>query len=385
MVAVLCSGHLESSGRGRSSWRNSQSGGVLVMRLASVCLVLMCAASTGFAQVPTAPAAERAAPASGPITIDVEVTDKAGNPVPGLQQQDFTLLDKGQPAPILTFRAHSSAAATPQPAPDAPVMVLLIDDVNAGFQSVSNERIQIDEYLHRNGGHLPVAVTLAFLSERGFSQVSQPSTDGNLLASVLDKHQAELRDIGRSAGFYGGAERLELSLRALQALGRYEESVPGRKLVVWVSPGWWTFDNPNVIVSSQQQRSFFDLIVNLSDSLRRGRVVLYAVDPSGMGDAGSFRTFLWKNYLKPVPGPSRADPGDLALQVISTQSGGKVLFGSNDIAGEIGQCAEDASAWYTLSFDPAHSEKPDTWHDLAVKIDKPGVIIRTRNGYYAQP
>jgi len=357
------------------------------MRFAAVCLALACAASISFAQAPSvpAPAAESNAPASGPITIDVEVTDKAGHPLPGLQQQDFTLLDKGQTTPILSFRSHDPGPAASQPAQDAPVMVLLIDDVNAGFQSVSNERIQIDQYLRRNSGHLPVAVTLAFLSERGFSQVSQPSTDGNLLASVLDQHQAELRDIGRSAGFYGGAERLEMSLRALQALARYEEDKPGRKMVVWVSPGWWTFDNPNVIVSSQQQRSFFDLIVNLSDSLRRGRVVLYAVDPSGMNDAGSFRTFLWKNYLKPVAGPNRAEPGDLALQVISTQTGGKVLFGSNDIAGEIGDCAEDASAWYTMSFGPAHSEKASTWHDLAVKVDKPGAVVRTRNGYYAQP
>lgn len=357
------------------------------MRFTSVFLVLTCAASMGVAQVPTVPrpAPEQAAPTTGPMTLDVEVTDKAGHPVPGLQQQDFTLLDHGQPTPILSFRPHDPGAATPQPAQDAPVMVLLIDDVNAGFQSVSNERIQIDQYLRRNGGHLPVAVTLAFLSERGFSQVSQPSADGNMLASVLDKHQAELRDIGRSAGFYGGAERLEMSLRALQALGRYEEDKPGRKMVVWVSPGWWVFDNPNVIVSSQQQRSFFDLIVSISDSLRRGRVVLYAVDPSGMNDAGSFRTFLWKNYLKPVTGPNRAEPGDLALQVISTQTGGKVLFGSNDIAGEIGSCAEDAAAWYTMSFNPGHSEKPNTWNGLAVKVDKPDVIVRTRNGYYAQP
>lgn len=358
-----------------------------MLRFGSVCLVVAFFGGSGLAQVPpTAPpvAPESTAAPSGPITLDVEVTDKAGHPVPGLQQQDFTLYDKGQPASILSFRSHDPAAAKGT-AKDAPSVTLLIDDINAGFQSVSNERIQIDQFLHQNNGHLPVAVTLAFLSERGFSQVNQASTDGNLLATVLDKHQAELRDIGRSAGFYGGAERLQLSLRALQALGRYEESVPGRKLVVWISPGWWLFDNPNVMISAQQQRSFFDLIVSLSDSLRRGRVVLYAVDPSGMADAGSFRTFLWKNYLKPVTGPNKADPGDLALQVLSIQSGGKALFGSNDIAGEISQCAEDASAWYTLTFDPAHSERPNTWHELAVKVDKPGLVVRTRAGYYAQP
>lgn len=357
------------------------------MRAAWVCVFFACLGSGVFAQVTPAvpaPAPDRAPAASGPLSLDVEVTDKAGHPVPGLQQQDFTLYDNGQPTPIRSFRAHDPAAHL-EASQDTPVFILLIDDINAGFQAVSNERIQIDDFLRQDHRHLPVAVTLAFLSERGFSQINQPSSDGNQLISVLDKHQAELRNIGRSAGFYGGAERLEMSLRALQSLARYEEGVPGRKLVVWISPGWWLFDNPNVIVSNQQQRSFFDLIVNLSDSLRRGRVVLYAVDPLGMTDAGGFRTFLWKNYLKPVSSPNNADPGDLALQVLSIQTGGKALSGSNDIAGEISQCAEDASAWYTLTFDAAHSEKPNTWHNLAVKVDKNGLIVRTRNGYYAQP
>lgn len=355
-------------------------------RYSLICLIFATAGCTTWAQrpapVPSVPAAEQPAGGnSGPMSLDVVVTDRSGRPVPDLQQQDFSLLDNRQPASILSFKA----SATSQAQADPPRVILLIDDVNAGFQAVSNERIQIDQFLRQNGGHLPAPVLLAFLTDRGFSQVAQPTTDGNSLSSVLDQHQGELREIGRSAGFYGGAERFQLSLRALQSLAQYEQNIPGRKLVVWISPGWAMFDNPNVIITAQQQRAFFDLIVSLSDSLRRSRVALYAVDPLGMNDAGGFRTFLWKNYLKPVPGPNKADPGDLALQVLATQSGGKVLFGSNDVAGEIAQCTEDVSAWYTITFDPAHSEKPNTWHELQVHLDKPGFVVRTRNGYYAQP
>ena len=333
--------------------------------------------------LPAPPSSESSS--SGPLTIGAAVTDKAGHPVPGLQQQDFTLLDNGKPTQILRFDAHQESQGEANPQNDPVQILIVIDDVNAGFAAVSNERIQIDDFLHKDQGHLAAPVSLAFLSETGFDEIAAPSTDGNALSAALDQHQGQLRDIGRSAGFYGGTERLEISLRALMTLASHDASVPGRKLVVWISPGWWLFDNPNVMYTSRQQRSFFDTIVAVSNMLRQSHVVLYSVDPLGMADAGGFRTFLWESFVKPVRSDNNATPGNLSLQVLAVQSGGKALSGSNDIAGEIGQCAEDALAWYSLTFNPEKSEKPNTWHQLQLKVDKRGLIVRTRSGYYAQP
>jgi hypothetical protein len=71
--------------------------------------------------------------------------------------------------------------------------------------------------------------------------------------------------------------------------------------------------------------------------------------------------------------------------VFAVHSGGEVQSGSNDITGEIARCAQDTKAWYTLTFDPQKPDAPNTWHDLLVKVDKPGLKVRTDNGYYAQP
>lgn len=46
------------------------------------------------------------------------------------------------------------------------------------------------------------------------------------------------------------------------------------------------------------------------------------VDPLGLWDAGSFRTSLWRAFAKPVPRWTKAQPGDLALQVIVDHRGG---------------------------------------------------------------
>src|SRR5271156_3495604 len=62
------------------------------------------------------------------LTLDVVVTDKAGTPVRGLQQQDFTLLDNKQPRGLSSFRAVDVAAGTPAPYIE---IVLVIDAINA--------------------------------------------------------------------------------------------------------------------------------------------------------------------------------------------------------------------------------------------------------------
>lgn len=72
------------------------------------------------------------------ITLDVQVTDKSGTPIRGLQQQDFTLLYDKQPQSILSFHEVNGAAASTT---DPPVeIVLVVDAVNASPKpSLTNE------------------------------------------------------------------------------------------------------------------------------------------------------------------------------------------------------------------------------------------------------
>jgi hypothetical protein len=85
-----------------------------------------------------------------------------------------------------------------------------------------------------------------------------------------------------------------------------------------------------------------------------------------------------------VTAANHTQAGNLALQVVAYQSGGRVLNSSNDIAGEIASCTTDANAFYVLSFDSAPPDGPIQYHGLEVKLDKPGLTARTRTGYYAQ-
>jgi VWFA-related protein len=315
------------------------------------------------------------------IWLDVVVTDKAGNPQPGLQQQDFTILDDKLPENILSFHATEQSAAT-----DDPIQVIfLVDAVNTGVQTMAYERLQLGKFLQQDDGHLPVPASLVFLTDTATEIQPTSTRDGNALAQTLNSKETGIRIIGRSQGFYGAADRLNLSLGTVARLAAYEAKQPGRKLLVWLSPGWPMLSGPGVELTKKNQEWLFNAIVALSHDLRASRITLYSIDPLGNADAGGFRTFYYENFLKGVNSANKVAAGNLALQVLAAQSGGKVLNSSNDLTKLLANCLIDAKAYYTLSFVYPPADHPDEYHSLEIKVDKPGLIARTRTGYYAQP
>ena len=317
------------------------------------------------------------------ITLDVQVTDKSGAAVRGLQKQDFTLLDDKQPKNILSFQAVDKAAAS---AADPPVeIVLVVDAVNAPFQTVNYERNEIKKFLQQNGGKLALPVSLIVFTDAGTKIQDGSSRDGNALAALYDQYDTGLRSINRSQGFYGAADRFDLSLKTLTRIIEYEEPRPGRKLMIWFSPGWPLLSGPNVELSHKGQQQLFNSIVAASDGLRQARITLYSIDPLGLADAASIRISYYEEFLKGVASATHALPGNLGLQVLTVQSGGRVLNSSNDLTAEIARCTADAEAYYVVSFDAARADQVNEYHSLAVTIDKPGITARTRTGYYAQP
>jgi VWFA-related protein len=315
------------------------------------------------------------------INLDVVVTDRSGKVVPGLQQQDFSVFDNNHPSNILSFRAVDGSAATADPVE----VILVIDQVNTAFDRVAFERDEIKKFLTRNGGKLEHPVSLVFFSDLGTQIQKAPTRDGNGLATALDQNQNSLRMIRRSQGYYGAEDRLQLSLKTLSSLASAEAAKPGRKMVIWISPGWPMLTGPRIQLSSNDAKGIFNSIVQISTSLRQAGITLYSVDPLGLADSGGLRTTYYQEFLKGVTGPNRVDMGDLALQVIATQSGGLVTYGSNSVVAGLDHSIADLNAYYVLSIGAAPADKANEYHGLAVKVARPGLTVRTRAGYYAQP
>jgi VWFA-related protein len=120
--------------------------------------------------------------------------------------------------------------------------------------------------------------------------------------------------------------------------------------------------------------------VDVSRKLREARITLYS-----LYTIVGLNGIAYEAYLKPVKEAQKADGPNLGLQVLVTQTGGRVLDPSNDLAGQIDNCIADIGAYYTLTFAPPAAAQADEYHDLKVQASQPGLTARTNSGYYNQP
>jgi VWFA-related protein len=342
----------------------------------------MLSGSLAFAQRPTpstagnAPHPSVAAPASGPIRIDVQVTTKAGQPIPGLAQSEFTFLDNNKPITLTSFRELSR---TQKPVE----AILLFDAVNAPFSTLSYERIQIEKFLRSNDGKLAIPFTIAILTDTGVQTLDGYTQDGNALAQSVETNAPGLREINRSAGFWGADERLDTSLKAAGQVIEYASHQPGRKLLLWVSPGWPLLSGPDIQLDSHEQNQIFSSVVSFSTSMRLADLTFYSLNPVGVSES-LLREDYYQSFLKGVAKPNQTDLADLSAQVLALQSGG-LTVSSTDIGGMIRKAVSDAESWYELTFPQPEAEHPNEYHHLTIKVDRPGAIVRTRDGYYTNP
>ncbi len=312
------------------------------------------------------------------IALDVEVSDFAGKPARGLKQSDFTLLDNGKQQAITSFREVDGETSPP-----LAEVVLVVDTMNASLQDVVIARQGVDKFLRQDGGHLPIPISIAFLTERG-AKVSNPSKDGNALADDLGKLQTPMRVHGIAPGINGASDRQQQSIAALETLATFEAKRPGRKLVIWVGPGWPLLSGPSES-SEQDRRRYFDWIVDLTTSLRKAHITLYSVTPLNLMPETAQNAFLYKSYLKGVESPKQADSQNLALQVLATHSGGQVLSKSGNLSAQLARCIADANSYYEISFEASDTDHERTYHALDVKADLAKAEVRTLTSYYAIP
>jgi len=313
----------------------------------------------------------------GRIKLDVVVTDKSGKPFTGLELKDFTLLDNGQPSRILSFRASGAAHQADPPAE----VILLIDALNIEHQAITVVRQQLANFLRRNGGRLALPVSLYVLTDQGLFGQLRPTVDGNALAAEVSQINTGMGIIYRTRGNWGEIGLFKFSASQLMTIANNQEKKPGRKLLIWIGPGWPWFDTRQSPTTANQQRQYFDSIVQFSTRLREARIAVYSIAP-GPPDSSML---LYEDFLKGAKTAGEANTAALNLWVLAVQSGGRVLGPDNEMAAQIERCFQDATAFYTLSFNPPLAAGPDEYHDLKVQIDRPKLTARTSTGFYNQP
>ena len=320
--------------------------------------------------------AATSASVSNSIQLNVVVSHKNGPPVGGLEQKDFTVIDNKQTQPITSFRAVSGRDSKAR-------VIVVLDAVNIDFERVAYAREEIEKYLRAEGGQLTHPTSFAMLTDDGMKLQEQYSTDGNSIAAAVEANVTGLRTIRRSSQ-YGAFERYNISIAGFGELVQREVNMPERKIVLFVSPGWPILSGPSIenALDSKQQKQLFDTLVNLSTQMQRANITLYTVNPLGQGES-TFRASYYEEFLKGISESKKMEPGNLVLQVLSVQSGGRAVDFNNDVSAVLRQCVAEVQTYYEIAFGPAPPDPKNYYHRVEVKLAKPELTARTRMGYYA--
>ncbi len=359
------------------------------------------------------------------VQVNVVVHGKDKKPAEGLKKEDFTILEKGRPQRIAFFHEiranqvatrrtrlpqnvfsnhYSDSISTP-----ASVTVILLDSLNTSWQDQTYARAQVVRFLKQIQPGDRVAL---YSLGRGLRILHDYTTDASALVERLNRFNGlNLPDLAasavdtddplyallspegqaaeqRMANFFARNNVLN-TLNALEAIGEHLAAVPGRKRLVWVSGGFPLtigFDDINTAGAGgapapmTDRETFFDQIEHTLRALNHADVAVYPVDARGLMVDPQFAASA---HGSSAPLKGWSPPNLDTMRVLADRTGGRAYYNRHDIDRAVREVFEDTAVTYTIGYYSDQPELDGKFREIKVKVNRPGVNVRARKGYFA--
>ena len=358
------------------------------------------------------------------VLIDVQVTDRSGKPVKGLESAQFTVLEDDKPQAISSFDYNDIEAIESAAAEDAQPIVVALAGVAAPEQvrqTVRDRRmivlffdmtsLQPEELLRSTdaaqrflreqmtaadlvsvvafGNQLRVMANFTNdrkLLERAVARLV-PGKESQLAAMADAAPAAGEEAVVEDTGAAFTADETEFNifntdrkLAAVQALADLLRSIPGKKSVIHFTGG--------ITQTGAENRS---QLRAATEAANRANVSFYTVDSRGLlaaipggdpssGAAAGTAMFSGASVFHQVQ--SRQDSRE-TLATLATDTGGRAFFDVGDFRDVFRKVQGDTSGYYLLGYYSSNTQRDGRWRRVKVRISAPGVRVRHREGYYA--
>ncbi len=332
------------------------------------------------------------------VVLDVVVTDRKGNLITkALNQDDFTIVEDKQVQTIRSFEppsAHSmagngeaivhSAADLPKIG-DAPVTILVLDELNSRFEDMSFSRQMLVRYLESQPRVLSEPTSLLIAENRTFKQVNDYTQDRDILINVVKNHKPEypFKMMNGKTGS-GAVERIAQTMAALQQISQATAGIPGRKNLIWVGNGFPSADL--VTLDTQEANTLEAAFRRITIRLLAARITLYTINPApGTSSSVAAVTPYDLDMALDANGQSPLDGGSVSFSQLAPSTGGSAYRGRNDINNVIAEGIARGRSSYTLSYSPTNrSEDPAVFRNMKIVMKDKNMVATTRAGYYPE-
>jgi VWFA-related protein len=332
-------------------------------------------------------------------------------------------------APKLQASYPPAPVATVHPEDVRRTIVVFVDDLNVGPQHVPFIRRALDNFIERQ--MQPGDLVAIVRASAGLGALQDFSTDKNLLRAAAGQVRWSPNGRGQlSSGvaYNGPLAEVEAQFRAeyfvlgvIDSLHRVIQAMtglPGRKSIIVLSDGlpmvfaqYYNNLGPNTVNSyeSTEPLNVFGRMLRLVDAATRASVVFYAIDTRGLmtslethditslPDKNAVTTNnqslsgLQGHVPAAIPDPQMGST-DYQLawgggEFLSSQTGGLMMYNTNDIGSAIGKAVGDLNGYYLIGFTPPEEafEKtagPEKFHKVSVRVRPAGLHVRSRSGFF---
>jgi VWFA-related protein len=414
-------------------------------RLLVVMAPLVLGANSWLPAQVSSPAAEQQANSTDTFTmktysrltvVDVLVYDGKENPVRGLPQSAFTILEDGKPQPIRAFSEYTANTALVtrqlpklpphiytnlQPSPvTSAVNILLLDSLNTSptdqifikdeatrfLKSMQpGTRIAIMALGSRlrllQGFTTDSTILLAALNTKKNRSLPSPFIDTassdaiESLEEVADADAASaLQEFENEQSSFQTDMRHRMTLEALNQIASYVADIKGRKNLIWFTSGvpLQVFPQGGVDDLASMNDYSRDLR-HTTDLMTAAQVAVYPVDAGGVMTVPSASVVHPPTGFSSGRGDSmgnaiqkfnmQTSQAHLAMDAVADATGGVAYYNTNGLKEAVAHAIANGENYYTLFYVPPDPNYDGKFHKITVKVNVPNVHLSYRTGYYS--
>lgn len=323
------------------------------------------------------------------VVLDVVVTNKKGENVRHLTKDDFAVYEDKTPQPLLGFEEHvpppdnaapvaiHSTAELDRLEPQAPVSILVLDELTSKFEDLAFARYSLKKYLDAQGDVLAQPTMLISANYDNIAVLRDYTTSKKEIESALEHHMANYGALlmrGHSQSWAGTVFGATLGL--LHGVAQATEGHPGHKNMIWIGRGFPSMDMSQV--PGDQVQALDDALSACTSLLRNARVTLYSIDPAGLSADPPAQD---ENGLEIDPFGGQVD-----FDTMAVATGGRAMHGRNDVDAMIAATVRDGASFYTLSYRPvSDSPAAKPFRNIRVVMRDKSLEASARQGYFTTP
>lgn len=365
------------------------------------------------------------------VVVPAVVTDHSGAHISNLKKEDFTVQENGAEQKIAVLEeVHTTTErlnrAAPQPnvysnnlngaRSERRITIIALDTINTPFLDQAHARSELLKFLGNwvTGGE---PMSLVVLTRSGVKVIHDFTTDPRILAQALqrvrnrDEHLVDepsleagpeetavnaeaqqvfqmMADAQENMAAFQRRVAATLTLEAMQQISQAFRGVPGRKSLLWASSGFpFSISDQSMSPSYPGRDSISDILPLYErtwHALSDAQIAVYPVDLRGVAYLGptadigrpsrNFRQRVnWSNSERIA-----------TFQSVAEATGGRAFYNTNDLAGAFRKAAEDSTSYYILTYYRDVKDTKPGWRKLKVLVNRPGVHIRARSGFFVE-